>query len=130
MRWEYLWIKIAVATGVEPVVWPVATSKDFGWCSGDVRFSLEANGHFTAGEIEQPTPHEEPLLMQVWGDALDALGREGWELVGLVPLSADARLVSLGHHSDHRPTHDMQVWLFKRALPEQLHAARSDANDR
>ncbi len=127
MVWEYLWLKLAIGTGVEPVVWPVATSKEIAWSSGDARFRFEPSGHFATGDVERPAPHEEPLLMQVWGDCLDALGGEGWDLVAVAPLSAEARLTWLGSQprGAGRPSHDMQLWIFKRARSE--HAAAGPA---
>lgn len=121
MRWEHLWIKLALAVEKSTLVRIVETSGRLAWSAADgtlyqydpMPFSSHATINMQQGGSRSSSPpHDRWLHAHVWAAGLNQLGGEGWELVSVVPLTGDARITAEFVSREGR--HDVQLWLFKR----------------
>lgn len=121
MRWEYLWLKLAIELD-NGNVRVIETSKRVAW-------SVRGIGHYAYDAMPQgyrvtPAPSgmvglsgpqiADWLYPHAWTGALDTLGGEGWELVNVLPLAGDPRIVSLRKSQSNLGEMEAQLWLFKR----------------
>jgi hypothetical protein len=126
MRWEYCWLKLAVDIEKTTSVRVIETTRRLEWSALGTQYAIDPEPLAStttmkvneAGETSTVPLYRTLYRPEVWGRCLDSLGSNGWELVGITPVSADVRITDLPKSLHGIGRRDVQLWVFKRERDE------------
>jgi hypothetical protein len=127
VRWDFLWVKIALETTESIGVRVIETSRRLAWSAGNEQrvydpMLFPSVGTMRAdqgqGQWTNDDQFRQVLPPYQWAECVQTLGGEGWELVAVVPVTADRRIAGLKESLPTAGEHDVQLWLFKRQRDE------------